>query len=433
MSNPTSQQIKSITPPSIEEREVQTLEAIADSQYLTEGWPMLGTPHDARSIIQLLMRHSLAIRDPESPRVKQFVNRYYEVSTWNIQTVNFIRLHYELQQFFGRLDELFFFGLLTRSVARPSSGRKNLLELGIFDTVSAEGCYGLCSNQRSTSASAKPTTGSGSTTASSPKLESKEPPKSEAERQIGTLEAVADGLFGPSRHRGRYDTPYDGRTMALLSINHCLAVQDPSSSRVTRFAEQYAEVKTWYLETIDFEVLKDELWQLFARLDELFFFGLLSRKVDSPMGRRPVLIVEIIDDYDKKCHYAGRYLPKEGKIRLWLRDYRHPENRRSFRVILGTLLHELTHAYLGLADKKHENHGKWVADCKSHGEYFWALLQYLAETIMKFTDSPSWREEMDVIDAERSIRCLLVRIQPASALASFQDIAVGASGTDLEF
>ncbi|KAI0542887.1 hypothetical protein GGR58DRAFT_496351 [Xylaria digitata] len=255
---------------------------------------------------------------------------------------------------------------------------------------------------RLTPTSARAATESRSPTASRPAPESKNPPKSQAERQIQTLGAVADGKFSLSRRQDRYDTPYDGKTVALLSMNHCLAAQDPSSSRVVRFVEQYDELKTWDLNTVDLEVLRGQLQQFFARFDELFFFGLLSRKVDSPMGRRPLLAVEVIDDYDREFRLTGRYKPllDEWKVMIWLRGYRHPDRRLSFRTILGTLLHELTHAYLGLAGERHRNHLKWVAECKLHGEYFWTLLRAHAEIILNFTRSPSWRDEVDMIEDE---------------------------------
>ncbi|KAI0542886.1 hypothetical protein GGR58DRAFT_519168 [Xylaria digitata] len=230
MANPTLSVPQSTTLTQAE-REIQTLEAIADAQYLPEGWPIIGTAHDANTLIQLLTQHSLAIRSPSSTRVTQFVRSYYEVSTWNIDTVDFVRLQYELQQFFARLDELFFFNLLTRNVKSFSGSRKCLSELVIYDCPESGGRYGLCARDR------------------------------------------------------------------------------------------------WVIE-------------------------------------------------------------------VWLRDLRTPHKRRSFDSVLHTIVHELVHAYLKFADKRHIDYYAMVENSNGHGEGFRILLPFIAKTLLDLTNSEGWRKEL---------------------------------------
>ncbi|KAI0412005.1 hypothetical protein F5X98DRAFT_356046 [Xylaria grammica] len=187
-------------------------------------------------------------------------------------------------------------------------------------------------------------------------------------------------------------------SLIRLVATHSLAARDPSSPRIARFVEKHREVSEWDTTGVSFRVLSDQLYQFMARLDELFFFGLLLRKVKGPWGPRPLVGLEAIDEANRER--LGTFVYHTGALKIWLKRPPNVVYRRDFNDLLRTLVHEMCHGYLRFSDSRHPEYGRLVSNHRQHGRAFWALFRYIAQAILNFTHSDKWREQTVVIEQE---------------------------------
>ncbi|GAW23764.1 hypothetical protein ANO14919_133400 [Xylariales sp. No.14919] len=203
---------------------------------------------------------------------------------------------------------------------------------------------------------------------------------------VKTLEEIADNWW---------------KDPGLSSLStSSLAVQDPYSEAVTKFVKWYRKGQTMDLQSMDNSQLENELWKFLADVDDMFFFSLLSRKVEKPSGLGRLVRVRVMDGLPEDS-WCGAYKREEDSpyIRIW-RSRRGCEPQ-SFEHLVYTLVHEMCHAYLDLFnDKRHRKHQEWVYDFKGHGEMFWVLLRFISRKIGMYTNSTNWRKELDGGEAE---------------------------------
>ncbi|KAI0109577.1 hypothetical protein GGR51DRAFT_511995 [Nemania sp. FL0031] len=138
---------------------------------------------------------------------------------------------------------------------------------------------------------------------------------------------------------------------------------------------------------ISYEGIQYILQEFFQRFDEIFFFDLLNREVQSvrPSHRRKLVVIKAYDWSGPGID--GQFQVIYDYIDIWLRggDKGH---RYPFEYLICVLLHEMTHAYLGIfADEKDDKYDEHVADYKTHGTMFWMLLNFLLRRVFEVTRS----------------------------------------------
>ncbi|KAI0430921.1 hypothetical protein F5Y09DRAFT_355408 [Xylaria sp. FL1042] len=210
----------------------------------------------------------------------------------------------------------------------------------------------------------------------------------EAERHLETLKAVADSY--PTEWRAKevrkctHDTPHDAETIFRLVLTRSHAVLEPDSPKVKKFISRCIEFNTCDMETIGQPKVERMLLECFWRLDELFFFGLLVRKVcyeDTDLPKHLVTLT-ILKTPAPKCNnlYLWGKWTQSGTITLWPSCI---EGSRQFYHVLVTLIHEMIHAWFDIfSDRNHPKHDEWVAKDGKHGVLFKEMLKFCIEYII---------------------------------------------------
>ncbi|KAI0487702.1 hypothetical protein F4859DRAFT_465967 [Xylaria cf. heliscus] len=221
---------------------------------------------------------------------------------------------------------------------------------------------------------------------------------------VKTLKVIADNWWHEpklnSRKSSRTNTPHDARALARLVSTSSWAVQDPYSEGVAKFIKWYRKAQATDLQGMSDSALEDELWKFMADVDDLFFFSLLTRKVEGQSGRNGLVEVRVVEGLPNGS-YCGAYRQEAtaAVIRMW-RDDNKGKPRR-FEHLIYTLVHEMCHAYLDLfSDRRHRKYQEWVSDYQGHGEMFWVLLRFVAGKIGVYTQSDRWHKELEGMESE---------------------------------
>ncbi|KAJ2971479.1 hypothetical protein NUW58_g9408 [Xylaria curta] len=173
--------------------------------------------------------------------------------------------------------------------------------------------------------------------------------------------------------------PFNARSLVNIVMKSSVAADDPASERIMRFVERFNYHAALDWSALDTKRKTDILYEHFGRLDELFFFGLITGEVDGLSGRAPLVLLET--DPDRYSDKLGAFKPTTAKIVIWLRDY-------DFEQLFLTLAHEMTHGFLSIfSDTRHKSHYEWVDQSSGHGKMFWMLLRFLINSIFTFTKS----------------------------------------------
>ncbi|KAI1163440.1 hypothetical protein F5B18DRAFT_620184 [Nemania serpens] len=215
---------------------------------------------------------------------------------------------------------------------------------------------------------------------------------------VRTLKEIADswrrdpGLS--SRQSSRANTPHDAQALARLVSTSCWAVQDPYSTRVEAFCNYYRRAQTLDYQNMSDSQLLHELSQFLAEIDELFFFSLLSRRIEKEDGVSEFVQLKIMKTSEHLRGFFEFARGREATIKIWRRDSHG--RAIAFEPLLYTLVHESVHAYLDIfSDIRHPKYEEWVTNYNGHGEMFWVLLRFISERIRVFTKSERWRKEME--------------------------------------
>ncbi|KAI0551798.1 hypothetical protein F4679DRAFT_582256 [Xylaria curta] len=202
---------------------------------------------------------------------------------------------------------------------------------------------------------------------------------------VKTLKAIADNWW---------------REPKLNSLStSSLAVQDPYSEGVSRFVKWYRETEKIDLQMMTTSQLERELWQFMVDIDELFFFSLLTRKVEKQSGLDGLLRLRLTDQASDTCCGVFKQEPTSPYIRMYRKD--HKGETWHFEEILGTLVHEMCHAFLDIfSDRRDPRFQEFVTDYEGHGEMFWVLLRFVARKLLSYTRSERWLTELTAMESE---------------------------------
>ncbi|KAI1746697.1 hypothetical protein F4782DRAFT_536178 [Xylaria castorea] len=221
---------------------------------------------------------------------------------------------------------------------------------------------------------------------------------------VKSLKVIADNWWHEpelnSRKSSRTNTPHDAQALARLVSTSSWAVQDPYSEGVARLVKWYRNAQAMDLHSMSNHQLENELQLFMADIDDLFFFSLLTRKVEGKSGLNRLVSVRVMDELPKGSH-CGAY--KQERPLTYIRMWRKRNSGKPwiFEHLICTLVHEMCHAYLDLfSDKRHPKHQRWVSDHQGHSEMFWVLLRFIARKIGVYTKSEQWRKELKSMEVE---------------------------------
>ncbi|GAP90486.1 hypothetical protein SAMD00023353_4500640 [Rosellinia necatrix] len=100
-------------------------------------------PHDARSLVDLVMSSSLAARDPGSVTITRFIERFRKHEQIDLRSASTKKITAILTEYFEFIDELFYFDLLTREVDRKIGERVERMPLVTLEIVPTPSRYVL--------------------------------------------------------------------------------------------------------------------------------------------------------------------------------------------------------------------------------------------------------------------------------------------------
>ncbi|KAI1278174.1 hypothetical protein F5Y07DRAFT_397728 [Xylaria sp. FL0933] len=230
-------------------------------------------------------------------------------------------------------------------------------------------------------------------------------------RDIKTLEVIADNwLEDPelhSRESSRTRTPHDSLAITALVITSSLAVQEPDSETVKYFMGWYLNARELHLPSMSKPALTREIERALFGLDKLFFFSLLTRKVELESGLNRLVRIEVKEipsiDEEGDLTYS---IYNQDDISPYIMIYRCDRNGNHYRfdTLVHSLLHEMCHAYLDLfSDTRHPKDHEWHDQHDGHGEMFWVLLQFTWRTLgglvnAKHGTSENWRSQTECMN-----------------------------------
>ncbi|KAI0450663.1 hypothetical protein F5B21DRAFT_528756 [Xylaria acuta] len=174
------------------------------------------------------------------------------------------------------------------------------------------------------------------------------------------LEGIADTRWFRESFRKRRDAyfiPFDAGSITRLVMQASLVAKDPSSQRIKRFVEQYREDEALDMDRIKYSYIEDMIHDYVRRFDELFFFGLLTRKTRKRVQGKDTqrLLVIVIPKKLTRDNDYGSYSDENDEIQICIQydDY----YRYSFGHPVLTITHEMVHAYLTIfSDYRHKHY-----------------------------------------------------------------------------
>ncbi|KAI0437828.1 hypothetical protein F4803DRAFT_128064 [Xylaria telfairii] len=207
------------------------------------------------------------------------------------------------------------------------------------------------------------------------------------------LQGIVDTRWNREKfriHRAAHHIPFDAASLTKFVMSASMAARDPTSARINRFAERYAMHEKILKEKTSIETVEDMIDEYFDRIDEIFFFKLLSSKTTTGNGERRRLV--IVDIKESMPGLDGLFHRSNDTLDISITDSRH--KKHPLGALIVTLAHEMTHAYLEIfSDNRDVRHEEWLSDQKGHGKMFWILLKFIINNIFMFTRSNSFWEQ----------------------------------------
>jgi hypothetical protein len=160
---------------------------------------------------------------------------------------------------------------------------------------------------------------------------------------------------------------------------------DPSSAYVRRFVPSYRRNRNLGLNELAPGDVDYILKETVERLDEMFFFGLLTCHVrDFPSSTtRWVPLMDLVIHGSPAVDHSGLFPPYDNNIEIWLRDC--DGTTFEFPELLYLLAHEMTHRYLDtFSERQHRRHHERYQEHKGHGRECWELLVFIIDNICSF-------------------------------------------------
>ncbi|KAI0130485.1 hypothetical protein BJ170DRAFT_681931 [Xylariales sp. AK1849] len=160
-------------------------------------------------------------------------------------------------------------------------------------------------------------------------------------------------------------------------------------------AETHREIKS-FVEAIRRDAadpainLEEELPRYMQRLDQLFFFGLLTRHVNKPgmAFEKEILVkLKVRDSFNMSAGYQthGLWDPRKNRIEIWLKEGPPQVRDRTMDELISTLAHEMIHAYLDIfSDHNSKEYADGVEIDGGHGVMFWRMYHNVLEKLAKW-------------------------------------------------
>ncbi|KAI1270108.1 hypothetical protein F5Y18DRAFT_421593 [Xylariaceae sp. FL1019] len=212
--------------------------------------------------------------------------------------------------------------------------------------------------------------------------------------EIGrNLDQVVARISQERRHRSAYDARQLTEYFQSSPINN--VDLDNLIRRCENFSQLNIRGKQMSSDT------KDKFYNIFEMFDNVFFWGLLTRRVRTSGSQSNLPLVRLkfraynhpdfppytlgVTDWD-----SNSSITLSPTISIFALDSRLRVNRSGWHMIT-TLVHEMCHAYLGLfADERAPGHHEWVR--QNHGSMFWQCLHFIFLTLAKHSRLQSIRD-----------------------------------------
>lgn len=238
------------------------------------------------------------------------------------------------------------------------------------------------------------------------------------EKPLKKLKAVADSFhttnpMNPSLWRVVFSNcEFTARDLVQLCIEYSAAAEGNAQKAVSRLVRRYRQDEFFIL-GMDADDLEGALQGYMFLLDELFFFGLLTRRVKRRgllQPPEPLVELKVQAGYDKDIQ--AKWSKKDSRITIFQEKPLNSHlwfNEPSLYLdeLLSNLVHEMVHAYLGIfSDTFHKDHKEDVQAEKGHGKMFWVLYCSIMKTLDYWVPDTEWfgRAANEAEEAARNCR-----------------------------
>ncbi|KAI1846011.1 hypothetical protein JX265_000936 [Neoarthrinium moseri] len=202
-------------------------------------------------------------------------------------------------------------------------------------------------------------------------------------------------LLFPSYWRTRHWSKSPHRIVQLVR-RYSESVDGIASRAIGRYHDRLWDDIATEVEDLD---LRRTLARHMRKLDQLFFFGLLTREVRSPgsLTRSEQLVRLRVHERNHRTSY-GRWNPDRGVIEIWTQAF---HRRNSFQRLFLALAHEMAHAYLDIFSNRNSSaFARDVDPDDGHGPMFNRLFHILLFRLNQW--APGLHEIQDELPAQDS-------------------------------
>ncbi|KAI0148851.1 hypothetical protein GGR57DRAFT_504967 [Xylariaceae sp. FL1272] len=205
------------------------------------------------------------------------------------------------------------------------------------------------------------------------------------------LDHVSEKFYNTPRAYGKYDAQKIAEHFMDASL------KERHIDVFLQVCVQYSKVDLYQAEQADVENM---LQDLFKKLDNLFFFGLLTRRVFNPISKNKEPLVSLTVGTYPPDKTRGQY-SKDPKpmIQIFALDPKGRPNR-PFWSMLHTIAHELCHAYQDIFTDRNTHYDKSFLQNDTHGEWFWEMLHFIYLQLSQRTQEEGIRRYLETICEE---------------------------------
>ncbi|KAI1270393.1 hypothetical protein F5Y18DRAFT_421886 [Xylariaceae sp. FL1019] len=213
--------------------------------------------------------------------------------------------------------------------------------------------------------------------------------RSEEKARIGRdLDYVAERFYNTPRSYGKFDAQKLAEHFIDAPINQ---------GHVERFlqdCDKYSKVDLYKANRADVENM---LQDIFKKIDDLFFFGLLTRQVLDTTTNTKVPLVSLTVGIYPADKTRGQYSKDpRALIQIFALDAKGRPNR-PFWSMLHALAHECCHAYQDIFTNRETHYDEAFLRNEAHGEWFWEMLHFIYLTLSQRTNEQGIRRYLETI------------------------------------
>lgn len=170
----------------------------------------------------------------------------------------------------------------------------------------------------------------------------------------------------------------------------CFSFRSQDARRIDQFVHAYRRDRRHKIESLSEVRIESMLLKYMEMLDNLFFFGLLTRDNQEVSTQRFVRLQTLTEPWTNANENLGEFTPDPlgSQHRIDISTYGDLHRERSVPLplghLLGTLAHEMVHAYFYLF-ANHESAGfraSWNPEKLGHCQVFWALLRFIMKKLV---------------------------------------------------